>query len=91
MIHLLHKKDNKFHVTNASGQTMDMSGGVKLWIHIENSPHPKLLHFIISKDVVETLISCQDLVRLWVVHPSFPAYIKQEEEIQQAIASLEEE
>ena len=91
MLEKMNKEDNKYKITNASGQRMDVSGGVKLWVHIENSPHPKLIHFIISRDVTETLISCQDLVHLGILHPSFPAYIQQEAEIQQAVASQEEE
>ena len=69
-------------VKNASGDKMKVIGSIHLFLHVEGTPQPKRINFIIADDLIETLVGCSDLISLGVLPPNYPAYLNTEEAFQ---------
>ena len=54
---------------------MKVVGSIWLWLHVQNSPQPRRVHFIIASDLCETLVGCSDLINIGVLPAGFPEYI----------------
>ena len=70
---------------------MKVVGSIHLYLHVQNAPQPRRIHFIIAEDLVETLVGCSDLISLGVLPTNFPAFLNTDSTFQASTEAQTEE
>ena len=73
------KPKKKISLTSAFGQKLYVQGIASVWTKAKDSKTYRLVHFIVSRNTAELLISFRDQVTLKVLPASYPYHLGSDE------------